>query len=547
MNALAKTLREAALEYATRGWYVFPLIPGDKKPLIADYYNLSTIDHEQIKAWWRTTPTANIGLDLGKSGLAAIDVDAKHAPTSFNALAGIMRLTGGRSAWETYEQETASGGKHYLFLAPEVGRAANRAGAFGVPGLDGKAKGGFVVLAPSQTPKGAYRAKEGPLRPYPKRLILPDIAPRDAAGRTELEGLLLDGVRIRDGARQQFLLALAGRLRRMGLEPIEIMAVLREAYALRCEQTPDFGEADLFKIAAFVPNWKIEEDLVDSRVLSESIVGKYNDTDKSLAISAYDLLNAEEEDVEWLLDGILPFSSVNMLSGPPKAGKSTLSKHLVMCVATGALFLGRYGVTKGPVLVYTLQENKPHVREWLTKGLGVGAEAAPIDFIFHLGKRGDYAVQGLRERIKEEGYRLIVIDMFRSFSGLEDIYDYALVEQFTTDLYDVALETKACVLWLHHENKGGRNFDAATGSQALRGSVYTTMRAWKEGEGAAEVRCIATEQRLHKPDGGDLAPQTVVLDKKTNTLRATGELNAIARALKAAVRANKDDNDDELS
>ena len=71
-------LLEAALKYAGDGWYIFPIVPRRKKPaMISDYYNLSSKDPDQIKAWWRVTPQANIGLDCGKSGIVAVDVDSE--------------------------------------------------------------------------------------------------------------------------------------------------------------------------------------------------------------------------------------------------------------------------------------------------------------------------------------------------------------------------------------------------------------------------------------------------------------------------------------
>jgi len=70
-----------ALEYARRGWFVFPIDPRDKAPIPArdkdangqpidgtgGFYK-STRDNDQIVAWWDEHPAAMIGV---RTGMAA--------------------------------------------------------------------------------------------------------------------------------------------------------------------------------------------------------------------------------------------------------------------------------------------------------------------------------------------------------------------------------------------------------------------------------------------------------------------------------------------
>ena len=56
-------LQTAALEYAARGWFVFPLKPGCKEPLRSDSWkSIATRDAATILAWWDDTPTANVAV-----------------------------------------------------------------------------------------------------------------------------------------------------------------------------------------------------------------------------------------------------------------------------------------------------------------------------------------------------------------------------------------------------------------------------------------------------------------------------------------------------
>jgi RecA/RadA recombinase len=72
----------AALDYAQRGWSVFPVeqpVLGDresgKKPLTRNGKDDATTDTATIDAWWAQHPNASVAIALDKSGLVALDVD----------------------------------------------------------------------------------------------------------------------------------------------------------------------------------------------------------------------------------------------------------------------------------------------------------------------------------------------------------------------------------------------------------------------------------------------------------------------------------------
>lgn len=137
---------DCALRYATR-WSVFPCMPGEKRPACEHGCKDATRDETQIRAWWDATPTANIGVATGSSsGIFVVDVDGDEG---LDALAGHAgRIPG------TLTQQTPSGGYHFVFAySVEVGNSARKLG----PQLDTRGDGGYVVVAPSSTAKGAYR------------------------------------------------------------------------------------------------------------------------------------------------------------------------------------------------------------------------------------------------------------------------------------------------------------------------------------------------------------------------------------------------------
>ena len=69
-----------AIEYAKKGWKVFPLKENAKAPATSDGFKSATTDIEQITKWWKQNPKYNIGIATGQqSGISVIDIDGKEA------------------------------------------------------------------------------------------------------------------------------------------------------------------------------------------------------------------------------------------------------------------------------------------------------------------------------------------------------------------------------------------------------------------------------------------------------------------------------------
>ncbi|MEV6883254.1 bifunctional DNA primase/polymerase [Streptomyces sp. NPDC051135] len=198
----------AALEAAARGWHVFPLRPGTKRPAFhgeqrcpgtgpcagghLKWEQRATTDPDRIRATWSTVPF-NVGIATGPSGLVVVDLDVPKDKSSGDAPCGATTFRAlceraGHAVPATYRVRTASGGQHLYFTAPPGVRLANTARTV-APSVDTRAWGGYVVAAGSTTPTGPYEALCGPetvpvpgwllsiLRPAPK----PPEAPSTAA------------------------------------------------------------------------------------------------------------------------------------------------------------------------------------------------------------------------------------------------------------------------------------------------------------------------------------------------------------------------------
>ncbi len=155
---MTASLASAALAAGARGWSVVPMhtivascctcgnrscpSPG-KHPRIAwEEYTHARADAQEIEAWWRRWPEANLGVVTGAaSGLVVLDVDPRHG--GGDALAEMEAFNGPLP--RTAESLTGGGGQHLYFQHPG-GRVPSKPAA---PGLDVKGDGGIVVAPPS--------------------------------------------------------------------------------------------------------------------------------------------------------------------------------------------------------------------------------------------------------------------------------------------------------------------------------------------------------------------------------------------------------------
>ncbi|MGW0839418.1 bifunctional DNA primase/polymerase [Streptomyces sp. NPDC002787] len=204
----------AALEAAARGWHVFPLRPGTKRPALhgeatcprtgpcagghVKWEQRATTDPERIRAAW-SADAFNIGIATGPSGLVVVDLDMPKTKGSADAPCGATTFEAlceraGHAVPDTYRVRTASGGTHLYFTAPGGVRLANTAGTIGEL-VDTRAWGGYVVAAGSTTDAGAYEAVSGsvaaPLPEWLQTILKP--APVRSAGPLRLPAV--DGSR----------------------------------------------------------------------------------------------------------------------------------------------------------------------------------------------------------------------------------------------------------------------------------------------------------------------------------------------------------------
>lgn len=159
-------LRTAALQYASIGWPVFPLLPQEKRPdgrrnvgidnvtMAPQGLKNATTDAGQIERWWKASPEANIGLATGHC-FDVLDIDGEEGLVTY------LELTGEHGADERNLPmvSTGSGGLHVYVLPTGHGLRTAMWHK-----IDWRGAGGYVVAPPSIHPNGTrYMSHEGEL------------------------------------------------------------------------------------------------------------------------------------------------------------------------------------------------------------------------------------------------------------------------------------------------------------------------------------------------------------------------------------------------
>lgn len=163
-------LLNAALAYAARGRHVFPC--RGKTPLTAHGLHDATSDPATVKKFWNQFPEASIGIDCGRSSLFVGDVDLE----GMDAWADLCARNGGHEP--TLTARTPSGGLHVYFTAAEDEAWARCTVGKLAPGIDTRAKGGYVIAPPSAAYTWLVPNREAAAAPHWVAKLLTPPAPR---------------------------------------------------------------------------------------------------------------------------------------------------------------------------------------------------------------------------------------------------------------------------------------------------------------------------------------------------------------------------------
>ena len=342
-------IMDAALEYAKAGFAVIPVTRADKNPYTANGLSDATTNPSTIRSWWKWWPDANVAIVCGAvSGyLFAIDVDikpekGKHGDESLKA----WEAEHGDFP-ETVRQITGSGGYHYFFRHPDIGKFKNKVDA--LPGIDIRGDGAYVVVSPSIYEDGrTYVWDHGVsildtieiadaddsvmdiLRMYPRKQ-------ESEAPVKKRE--LISMKNVPEGSRNSILYSAACALRRYDFPYDAALTAILQTNNSWKYPLPEFEVRKTFESAySHEPN--------EVNIYSvNNVTAEYDENGEYIpklppSIPIDSIINPPPLKAP-IISGYLREGEAMLLSGSPKAGKSFLICQLALAVASGTDWVGQ--------------------------------------------------------------------------------------------------------------------------------------------------------------------------------------------------------------
>lgn len=481
------TPAERALLAAGGGWYVFPVNPTTKQPLIADWVNQSTRDLDVVETWFYDTfPNAYPAIVPGKSGRTVIDVDQHpdkpNGYDSFDALGLDFPAFAGLSKSEM--------GEHLYYR----GASSSVNGVY--PGIDRKSVGGYVMLA-YQVPQVAAITDK---LPPEFRSLTPDA--RGAAKRDVIRWLQEHDDDIRTGPMEDLLDDVPWPFRghdlmrdlvftvvNYGDEGLHgATAALKELRDLWMEAT--HGEDDPEKEFDAAVSGAIQKS-TDRRMYlpTKAPLPDVEGTDDDgmpmwlKAIggeSLQDALDAEIDEVDWVVEDLIA-PGLNGIAAPPKAGKTFFALGIATAVATGHTLMGKAKVGRKRRVLYLSMENSKRqmARNLMTMGV-LGARG--IDILYGTPKSDPHKIISQWYEVYPDG--LVVVDTYiriKQIGGEGNAYENEA--QYMQSLRDL-IPDGGSMLLVHHVRKSRDEedrFNDISGSQAFFATVDNMLMLTRKG------------------------------------------------------------------
>lgn len=238
-------------------------------------------------------------------------------------------------------------------------------------------------------------------------------------------------------------------------------------------------------------------------------------------LTAKDFLLDDEEDIDWLMEGLVATGTLSLLAGPPKAGKSTLARHLVTSILAGTAFLGR-AVRPGRVLLYSLED--PHKVSGLHFAqLGLQPDMPLWGRITH--EEGPF-LETLVADLKEATPDLVLIDTMNVALDWDDMNSMEETTKKLTPLRELTRATNAAIILLAHTRKTstGSGLDIL-GSTGIRAATDVNMILHHDEE--TDIRSLKTEGKL----GDHFKHTPIALENGRCTLGKYSHLSSIDSAM----------------
>ena len=218
---------------------------------------------------------------------------------------------------------------------------------------------------------------------------------------------------------------------------------------------------------------RLIDEMTEKQELQKQTFRKY-------LVNGYDMLNFTAEQMDCLVDPILPRVGLASLVGTSDSGKSTLLRGLAMAVASGREeYLGFALRPKHRSAIYISTEDDASavgvLMQRQLEELGTPKDAfASLDFIFET----DSLLENLDQMLQDKPRDLVVVDAFADlYTG--PMNENNRVRSFLNQFSQLAIKHSVLILFLHHTGKRTESLTPskhnAIGSQGFEAKMRIMM------------------------------------------------------------------------
>lgn len=510
----------AALDYAARGWAVFPL--NGKVPATARGFKDASTDPEKIREWFGDG-ARNVGVAI-PDGHFVLDVDIRSGGMdTFNRIKGDLPTT--------LTARTGTGGGHLWFRGepPTVK----------LPGIDVKKGGkGYVVAPPSihpDTGKAYEWSRKKPVAAFDATALgndtsgdLSSVLGASEAAREAAEGN--DPIPL--GDQHETLVQIAGHL--LAKYPPSIAETVYRKRAEDCD--PPHPEDEIDRIWEWVHQRQDEGDGLVSEDDGDEEQGFRRDVERALrdmqvkeearrlhrqssstwspieVDSLTDLLRDPPKPDPYRIEGVWLENGTVVFAAEAKAGKTTSVLNLVKSLADGDDFLGEYKVSPpdGNIVVLNVEVSPSQIARWY-HNIGI-RNTGKVQVINLRGRTGWFGIldanvrQKVADQLRSHNCQILVIDPVGPLWDAEGIEESenTPVGQWLAALTEMA-ETAGVreLMVIHHFGHAGRRVRGASKLLGWPDALWALLKSDQESDADRSVSEELDREYFSADDGID--------------------------------------------
>lgn len=255
-------------------------------------------------------------------------------------------------------------------------------------------------------------------------------------------------------------------------------AMVKYAYAVRIVSFPELPEkADVSDFLAAHSPEELEKRVRASRIWTGAEAAKR----ENWLVEAVSWSQTANQEIEWLVDGVIQMGANGIIAAEPKTGKSLVALDLLLSLACGVPWLGRR-VPRRVKAAYISREDSPVLTKVRAGGLLRGKLLSNVDpegwlWVNTREQLGDFDVDNdeqlaaMTADLKERGIEFAIFDVLNRLHN-RDENNNGEMAQVVKKLGKIGQDAGCAIGVVHHvskENAGGRFFTRIRGASAIYG------------------------------------------------------------------------------